>query len=591
MRRIPAPLPLFVCLLLLPNCRSIESEAELRARNAAGVERLVEGGRALLEHGQPAEARALFEQAASLDGETLQTRMWVLRAWMDEGRSNDTLDAIDRLARSGHSGPGMDYLYGMAFARRAEGQLAEGVGDSSIEMNFLDANGLLERALRADGQRFRDAYPALARSAWFTQDLELARWAADQARLLYPEEPAVWQQRGRVLMSQFVLAQEASAWSPEAEELWSGAVASFRRALELYGSPTEPQAELELARTATELGDAWLWKDEASEASAAYATAISWSPDSMDYPRIYALLSSAPAGFRGALEQGAELLRAHSGETDPRAGKLFWWLGYARFEAADWTGAEEAFALALERAPGAANAWFYVSLARQYRKDSEGALAALRTGWELDPAAIVAAAGSAGGSLRAFEQLIGWCAENERNLDAALIAEMLAEAAPDEPRHWNNLGLFLRDEGERLELEASKEDAPAPDPALLADLYQRAFVAYARALELSPDDPQLLNDTALMLHYHLKRDLDRARSMYERAIELARERLAAPDLPAGDRERFETALQDANTNLEDLLDPERARARAEARRKEREEMEGAGSAENAPETPSEDSPD
>jgi hypothetical protein len=90
-------------------------------------------------------------------------------------------------------------------------------------------------------------------------------------------------------------------------------------------------------------------------------------------------------------------------------------------------------------------------------------------------------------------------------------------------------------------------------------------------------------------------DLDRARSMYERAIELAGERLAAPDLSAGDRERFETALQDATTNLEDLLDPEgaegRARARAEARRKERAEEEGAGSVEGAPETPSEESPD
>ena len=136
-------------------------------------------------------------------------------------------------------------------------------------------------------------------------------------------------------------------------------------------------------------------------------------------------------------------------------------------------------------------------------------------------------------------------------------------AFPDEPRHWNNLGLFLRDEGERLELAAHAKKEPPPDAALLADLYERSYAAYQRALTLTPDDPQLLNDTALMLQYHLGRDRGEIEAMYRRSIALSEQRLADPALSPEDRERFETTLRDAKANLKLLLEasqPESAAA-------------------------------
>ena len=206
-----------------------------------------------------------------------------------------------------------------------------------------------------------------------------------------------------------------------------------------------------------------------------------------------------------------------------------------------------------------ANAWFYVGLARQYRKDSEGALVAMHAGWDADPAAMVTAAVGMQGSLRAFEDLLGWCASQEppRNLEAAFLSEMLTSALPREPRYWNNLGLFLRDEGERLELAAYHKKAPEPDKALLTDLYNRSYRAYEHALELAPDDPQLLNDTGLMLHYHLGPDLAQAEEMYRRAINLAEMRLEDPGISAQDRERFTATRDDATKNLDVLLHPEK----------------------------------
>jgi tetratricopeptide (TPR) repeat protein len=170
---------------------------------------------------------------------------------------------------------------------------------------------------------------------------------------------------------------------------------------------------------------------------------------------------------------------------------------------------------------------------------------------------MVATLAAARGSLRGFEGLIGWCAtlERPRNLDAAYLAELLTAAFPDEPRHWNNLGLFLRDEGELLEITAHREKATPPDPALLADLYERSFAAYERALALTPDDPQVLNDTALMLQYHLGRDPEQVAAMYRRSIELSELRLAAPDLSPDDRARFEQTRSDATGNLRMLLAP------------------------------------
>ena len=146
------------------------SESELAAR--------IERGRALLDAGRLAEAEAEFAAAAAADGDSLRTRMWILRCWMALGRTNDPLAALAALRRAGAAGPEMNYLYGMAFARRAEGHMAQGVTDSSVEMNFQDAKDRLVESVKTDAVRYRDAFLSLAHAAWFTQDLETARWAA-----------------------------------------------------------------------------------------------------------------------------------------------------------------------------------------------------------------------------------------------------------------------------------------------------------------------------------------------------------------------------------------------------------------------------
>jgi tetratricopeptide (TPR) repeat protein len=527
----------------------------------------IEQGRALLDAGKPAEAEALFARATAADGGSLATRLWVLRAWMDQGRSDETLAALDALEHSGERGIEMTYLYGMAFARRAEGAVASGTTDASTGMLFADASALLAQALEADAARFVDATVPLARAAWHSQDLETARKAADQAVAARPEWRAAWLQRGHVALSQFVVAEREQAGGERAEALWADATDSLRRARAQFEADANGPGT---AESATALAHTLLWRRRAAEATEAFATAIAWAPETLDFAGMQAMLGAfrptgeeeRPLGFRAALEAGRERFAARVGEQDGRLATLDWWLGWARFSDADWAGAEAAYESCRTRAPKLTSTWFYLGLARAYRKDSEGALAALRSGWEADAEAMSATLAASGGSLRGFEGLIGWCAQQEpaRNLDAAFLADGLAQAFPGEPRHWNNLGLFLRDEGERLEIDAHRKKEPPPDAARLAGLYERSFAAYERALELTPDDPQVLNDTALMLQYHLGRDLARAEAMYRHSLALSELRLAEPDLSADDRARFEQTKSDASGNLRLLLEAAPAEA-------------------------------
>ena len=147
--------------------------------------------------------------------------------------------------------------------------------------------------------------------------------------------------------------------------------------------------------------------------------------------------------------------------------------------------------------------------------------------------------------------------EPARNRDGALLSEMLAEAQPDQARHWNNLGLFLRDEGEQLEIDAYRNKTAKPDPAVLVDLYGRSYRAYQRALELNPEDPQLINDLALMMHYHLGPDLVQAEAMYRQALDLVAQRLAASGISEDDRLRFAQTKMDIEDNLKALIEPEK----------------------------------
>lgn len=125
---------------------------------------------------------------------------------------------------------------------------------------------------------------------------------------------------------------------------------------------------------------------------------------------------------------------------------------------------------------------------------------------------------------------LSWAASDDggkgRFEAARKVLAPLAAFEPDDAAFWNNVGFVSRETRN----------------------YEESYAAYERAVALDDTSPRLLNDTALILHYYLKRDPDRARFLYERAIALAEEALAKD--PQGDlRAELELALFDARNNL------------------------------------------
>lgn len=122
--------------------------------------------------------------------------------------------------------------------------------------------------------------------------------------------------------------------------------------------------------------------------------------------------------------------------------------------------------------------------------------------------------------------------------------EQLLRRCPDRwSWAYNNAALAARDLG--------VAKAAAGDTTAAKELWQRSYGHYRKAMAMAPDDARTVNDTALMLVYHLERDYDEAEALFRRAIELGQAKLAAlpGDTERSQREALEEAVGDAWQNL------------------------------------------
>jgi tetratricopeptide (TPR) repeat protein len=535
------------------------------AAHAQSVDELVTQGRTLLAAGKPAEAESVFAAAEKQDGSTIKTRMWTLRSWLPQGRVNDALNAIDKLDHDGLKGPEMEYLYGMAFAFKAKGYIAERAPGGVIDMAFTDAVTYLERATKADPARFYDAFALLAESAWYARNLPLARTAADKACEVQPNDPESHLILGQVAMAQFVAANASPAEKAAADKHWEAAVAANTRAATLLAAIPTPAAKARSAAPHMELARAYGWKKKTDEAAREYGLALGLDPEAVDFNEVRGALD-APL-FVSTLQAGAQNYAANWGAEAAGDATILWWLGFAQFQQKQYAASETAFVAATKKRPDFYNSWFYVGLARYHQQKYPEAIEALRKNFVDNPEDLVRSIDEGRDSnLPIIEFLIGWCAKQGRNLDAAYLCEIETAVMPDHHPYWNNLGLFYRDAGDDL-AKSKKEE----DKARAKGLWEKSLFAYERSVALSPEDPNYLNDLAVVLDYNLKRDLPRAKALYEKALARANEELARKDLTPEVRELRQIAARDSKNNLDRLV---RAMEKAKDKEKEKEPEKG-----------------
>lgn len=540
-------LVLLLPLLFLPAASEACATTAIVAQET--VDGLILKGRAKLDLGDAAGAQALFDQAAQMEPGTLRTRMWVIRAWMDQGRVNDAYNAIDELAKT-NKGVEIDYLYGMAFATDAKRGIETNQAGPMTGEKIQDALNYLGTVAKTSPAQFPDALAMLCWAAWESQRLEDGRAAAEKYLHVAPpaQRAAAAFQLGRFALAQFQRDQADETKKVLADQHWEAAKVAFGLARADLDGKSEPAARALLARVSIDTGHLHVWKKDLDAAVAQYGKGLGLDPTLANYPQM--LSSLGQEKLLAALELGeAEFVRLWGADNAADA-TLLWWLGWARLQQKQYETAETAFASSVKKFPSYTNCWFYVAVCRFSRQDRGGAVEAVKKHFELNAADLAAAIQqNPAYNLAMLDSLVGFCAEKEppRNLDAAVLSEAQALAKPDEVRYWNNAGLFYRDGGEplgRSKDEAKKKQAMA--------LFEKAYECYSKALELQPGDPSILNDTAVMLHYYLDRDLERAKELYKRANQRAKELLAKGGLEPEMKKLYETAETDSGNNLRKL---------------------------------------
>lgn len=547
----PSPLLLVPALLLscAANAADAPSTVAVATAPQESVDSLLLQGRAKLDVGDAAGALPLFEQAAQLEKDSLRTRMWVLRAWMDLGRTNDAYNAIDALAKT-NQGLELDYLYGMAFATDAKRGIENGQAGPMTGTKIEDALQFLGKVAAKDAARFPDALAMLCWAAWETRKLDEGRTAAETfLRVASPAQKSnAAYQLGRFALAQFQRDQGDEAKKAAAEGHAEAAKVAFGLATSALDGKSEPAARALLARVSIDLGHLAVWKKDLDGAVAAYGKGLGLDPTLGNYAQLLNALGQEK--FLAALELGEQEFVRTWGADNQADATLLWWLGWVRLQQKQYEPAEQAFTRCVAKFPEYVNSWFYVAVCRFSRQDQSGAVEALEKHQKLNAADLTATMQqNLAFNLPMVDALIGFCAGKNppRNLDAAALSEIQAAAKPDEVRYWNNAGLFYRDGGEPL--GRSKDEAKQKQAK---ELWDKAYVCYSKALELAPDDPSILNDTAVMLHYYLDRDLDKAKTMYQRANQRAKELLDKGGLKPDLIELYQTALRDSGNNLKKL---------------------------------------
>ncbi|TAJ21494.1 MAG: tetratricopeptide repeat protein [Planctomycetota bacterium] len=543
----------------LPLAAAPAAALELRV---ADVQKLLDDGRALLDKGDADGALKLFEQAAAAEKDSLRTRTWVVRAWLEQGRINDARDAADELDRAHKGAPEVAYLYGFASLKSAEQKIASGRPDATVGFDFQDAVANLKEALASKRPEFKDGWLALSRAAWNAQDHATALAAGEEAVKAYPKRADAWRQLASAALASHIATAESD--KAAAAKHVARAIDACQTALSLTGEPKDAAGERTRADIELALGDALLWKGDAKAGGAAYARALALDPAIADPGALWKRLGNEE--FLSAITSALDGFGKRHGATDARAGTLAWWNGSACFSLGKHEDAEKAFARALELAPNVLSSWYYLARVRTSRGDGMAAAEALRKFKEANQAELMnwlayeafakdnqaMLAWISGNCFRKAETLRteGKLIESMPCIEAALVvSEIRAAWTPEDPEAWSNIGLFTRDQGDVTNLlRRQKKDLPDPKP-----LWERAFAAYEKSLALDDTNPNTLNDAAVILHYNLRRDFPKARAMYQKAIARAEEQLAKPDLdPAVRKQLTEELIVWANDNLKKL---------------------------------------
>ncbi len=492
-----------------------DSDATLRER-AAGAE----------NNGRHAAAADIYLQLVARDPGRAE---WVLAAGRCLGLAGRFNDAIDLLSGKRAAFPGLleiPALLARTFLLRVE----RDPGILNPELAYADAADLALAVLDTDPDH-EDARLILAQARYGQGDIEAALTAATEAVRRHPQRAGAHILVGRIAYDQLVAQKRLYAQSGgdrdailrALDSARKDAETAFRRAAEL--DPERAFARMMLGQIAA------LDRDDAA-ALEAWGDALAIDPTTrVDHSWI--TTRTDPATRREFYRRARErhMVRQHA---DPvKAATLLFYEGLALYSQGNWQPARELFEQSRQQNPAFTNADYY------------GAMCAWRLG-DQDGAELLAASYAAASAV-GFADVLRALPPEQRS-EVAGIVQFLADRAfgaqrVDRSRDLNHVTACLLDSADAWNNYAflCRETSRFDD----------AYAGYEHAIEKEPDSPQLWNDAAVILQYHLPSPAnhDKAREMYRHAIELADHTLTDGGSTELARDRAKKARDDAQKNL------------------------------------------
>lgn len=493
----------------------------------------------LRERAAEAENRGAFSEAADLYLELCKQEpsraQWALAAGRclgSSGRFREAIDFLEQKRKDFAPLPDVPALLARTYLLRVE----RDAGAMMPELDYREAAELAEEILQSNPDHL-DARLILAQARYALSDVDGARKAAEEATKRHPSHPGSHVLLGRIAFDEYRLLKDRfdaeQPTEPERGQMVTAIDAARKRAQAAFATA----AKLDPNRTFSHvmLGDIAARDRDVDAALRHWSDALSVDPDArIDHGWIRA--QNRPEQRHEFYAAARRTYDAREGASLAKSATLRFYDGLALYEASDWKAARAEFQAARAQNPDYRNADYYTAMCSWRMEDQDGAESA--------------ASALARASARAFADILRELAPAER-ADVAAIVRYLGDRAwkegrRDESRDLNHVIACLQDSADAWNNYAflCRETKRFDD----------AFLGYQHAIEREPESAQLWNDAAVVLHYHLggQENRQRAKAMYERAIELATAQQSDAAATQLVRDRATRAMADAKANLAEL---------------------------------------
>lgn len=500
---------------------------------------------ALAQRGEASDAAEAFLALAELEPTEPE---WLVQAGDQMGKAarfNDAMDVLEGARKRFPDALALTAMLARTYHLKADHMVAQGVRDANVIFYYEDAARTARQVNAVDPDHL-DARLIVASALYQLGNLDAALAEAEEAVRRRPDAYGGQAMVGRVRFQRFVQTRQELGTEGLEEERRNELVTQAAADQDAARAAFEAASEADQARSfpRARLGDLAAWSGNLEDAKRWYGEALAIDPQAqVDHSW---LRTAVPGEERRALYRSArERYAAREDAAARGVGTLRWYEGQSVFDQAAnvpateppatrtalWKEAARLFDEAWREVPDYVDTGWWLVQSLYWGGDTAAAsevavdfaqrdaqrFADMIRRDEQTVAALVGMAATAYGKGRLADS-------RDLNLVIAY-ARQTADA-------WNNYAFLCRETGR----------------------YEQSFGAYEEALRIEPESPQLLNDAAVILQYHIRGEeaLTRARGYYQDAIRLAEAQLAAGDLDGAAADRTRTALRDARANLAKL---------------------------------------